>query len=209
MALALSIVAIISIVIFLFAYLSVAIASFRHHFITGLIALIPGINVVVLPTIWHKAGKNVISGGLALGIGLIAWQSGANSFINDKIKVALNSEQTADSAHNPFNVEDIEKSQSSTPKEKNKSVKTRQVGLPQHPLYQLVFEDISIQDIGTLKNPFLRITRIDETTIEGRTPKISSSSLFIERHSNGSTFQYEVPFKHIKKLEKMVRLPTG
>ena len=44
------------------SWVGYAVSGFKHHFYTGIIALIPFINLLVLPTLWHRAGKYFLAG---------------------------------------------------------------------------------------------------------------------------------------------------
>lgn len=67
---------ILGVVLLVIAWLIVIIAGFRNHVITGLVALVPVLNWLIMPSIWHRAGKWALVGlfGFLLAVG--AWLLG-------------------------------------------------------------------------------------------------------------------------------------
>jgi hypothetical protein len=67
---------IVGVLLFVIGWLVVVVTSFQRHPVTGLVALIPGLNLVTLPSIWHRVSGWVIASfaGTLLAIG--AWFMG-------------------------------------------------------------------------------------------------------------------------------------
>jgi hypothetical protein len=67
---------IVGVLLFVIGWLVVVVTSFQRHPVTGLVALIPGLNLVTLPSIWHRVGGWVIASfaGALLAVG--AWFMG-------------------------------------------------------------------------------------------------------------------------------------
>ncbi len=82
MELGLTIVAILGFLLFLLSYLRFMFAGFKHHPVTGVIASIPVLNVLVLPTLWYRTGKFLVFGLFALALAVAAWFMGAEKGIN-------------------------------------------------------------------------------------------------------------------------------
>jgi len=64
----LAVLTITAIGIFLFSisYIKFAYEGFRHHFVTGLLALIPVINLIALPTLWDRTRTQTIPGNAGI-----------------------------------------------------------------------------------------------------------------------------------------------
>ena len=197
MTLTLFILAAIGLFIFVIAYLRIIIASFRHHTVTGLISMIPGINLAVLPTVWAKISKAFPMSVLGLAMTLGGWYMGGNLYL-DKNQISLISEPQNTTSPTQFPV---------VPKSKAIPIKhkTKEQPLPQKPLYYIRFKKVAISQLDSLLNQYIRIQLIDDRKLEGKSIKSSSTSLLIETYSNGSKQVVKVSSKHIRTLEKLVR----
>ena len=197
MTLTLFILAAIGLFIFVIAYLRIIIASFRHHTVTGLISMIPGINLAVLPTVWAKISKAFPMSVLGLAMTLGGWYMGGNLYL-DKNQISLISEPQNTTSPTQFPV---------VPKSKAIPIKhkTKEQPLPQKPLYYIRFKKVAISQLDSLLNQYIRIQLIDDRELEGKSIKSSSTSLLIETYSNGSKQVVKVSSKHIRTLEKLVR----
>ena len=69
----------IGVLLFLAGWLAVVIKGFQRHAITGVFALIPVLNVVTLPSLWHRVGSWVIVGFVGLLLAVGAWLGGAQT----------------------------------------------------------------------------------------------------------------------------------
>ena len=63
--------------LFILSWIMVIVFGFKHHPITGIVAFVPGLNVLILPTIWHRVSGWVITGFVGLLIAAAAWGLGA------------------------------------------------------------------------------------------------------------------------------------
>ncbi len=68
----------LGILLFVIGWLMVVVTGFQRHPLTGLIALLPGINILTLPSLWHKVSGWVISGFVGVLLAAGAWFGGAN-----------------------------------------------------------------------------------------------------------------------------------
>jgi len=196
MTLTLFIVAAIGLFIFLIAYLRIIIASFRHHTVTGLISVIPGINLAVLPTVWAKISKAFPLSILGLAMTFGGWYTGGNLYL-DKNQITLLTKTSNTQAEQ-------------SPVVHNKKMvpvkhKTKEQPLPQKPLYYIRFKKVAISQLDSLLNQHIRIQLIDDRELEGKNIKSSVTTLLIETYNKGNKQVIKVPSKHIKSLEKLVR----
>ncbi|QLQ30834.1 MAG: hypothetical protein HZT40_03555 [Candidatus Thiothrix singaporensis] len=72
--------------LFLVGWLSVVVAGFRRHPLTGLLALMPGVNIVALPSLWHKVSGWVITAFVGAVLAVIAWFAGADTHVYSQVR---------------------------------------------------------------------------------------------------------------------------
>lgn len=72
----------LGLLLFVLGWLMVVIAGFQRHPVTGLFALLPGINLVALPSLWHRVSGWVITGFVGVLLALVAWFAGANAQVS-------------------------------------------------------------------------------------------------------------------------------
>ncbi|MBO0614186.1 MAG: hypothetical protein RL122_2163 [Pseudomonadota bacterium] len=68
-------------VLFLLGWLVMAGICFQRHPVTGLVALIPGVNLLTLPAMWHRVGGWVITSFIGVLLAAVAWFAGANQHV--------------------------------------------------------------------------------------------------------------------------------
>ena len=196
MTLTLFIVAATGLAIFLIAYLRIVIASFRHHAVTGLISIVPGINLAVLPTVWAKMSKVFSLSVLGLAMALGGWYAGGNQYLDNRQMKLFTKSPNTQVAQSPV----VKNSEALQIKHK-----TKELPLPQKPLYYIRFQKVAISQLDSLLNQYIRIKLIDDRELEGKNIESSSSVLLIETFQNGNRQVVKVSSKHIKTLEKLVR----
>lgn len=207
MDLALSAIALISIFIFIIAYSVIAFASFRHHFVTGLISLIPVANILILPSVWYKTSKAFIISFIAIIIAAGAWFSGANQNLLNYAKGLDN--PTTQNEITPLEDSAISSAPASSFVTQVASFKNlSQTPLPSKALYYLLFEQVNQQHWDHLKDSLIRITFEDETTLEGRVANILPDRLVIKYHQNHQTQTLETKTARIVNIEKLIRQPA-
>lgn len=203
MELAVLIAAAIGILLFAISYLKFAFEGFRYHLITGLLALIPVVNLVALPTLWDRTNRMLIVGliGLALAVG--AWFLGAGNTFQTywsgqqsqlvtpaTTSNTLTATATGSSSANPTGVV-----------ASNNRILSL---LPSKALYRLDFESASADQIKTFTGRIVRITAADHTITDGRIQSVTPSSVFIEQ-SGDAQIAYEMMLSNIKSIEVMVK----
>ncbi len=230
MELALTIVAGLGFLAFLIGYLSFIIAGFRHHFITGVIASLPVLNIVAVPALWEKTSKKLLLS--LLGIILIAgsWFLGADNNIK-RILFNSNNKKTQTTFATPANKTQSALSASSNvskqvvgttvirPSNDNTTIiepfeneqlfgvtvdESNMQTLPPKALYKLTFEEIPIKNTSSLKGRIIKIKTDKNEVFEGRVTKASKSSVFIQSDDTISIVN-EFPVANIKHLFLMVK----
>lgn len=84
MELALSIALVAGVFLFVVGLLIVVWNGFKHHFFTGIIALIPFVNMIILPTVWHRAYIGFYFGLIGCLLALGAWYGGGDQYLQAK-----------------------------------------------------------------------------------------------------------------------------
>lgn len=71
----------LGILLFVIGWLVVVVNGFQRHPVTGLVALIPGLNILTLPSLWHRVSGWVITGFVGLLLAAGAWLGGADTHL--------------------------------------------------------------------------------------------------------------------------------
>lgn len=74
-------VLVLGIVLFLLGWLVMVVICFQRHPVTGLVAMLPGINILALPATWHRVSGWVITGFIGVLLAGVAWFAGANQHV--------------------------------------------------------------------------------------------------------------------------------
>lgn len=216
MELALTIIAGIGALLFVFAYLGYVIAGFKHHFITGIISALPILNIVTIPALWYKTSKKILLSILGIIIVGASWFLGADKGINNTIallkgKPKQNTVVLTNPSQNATNRSSIlvttpqinQQTASKPYASKQRFINDNNLApLPGKALYHMQFEVIPLKNIGTLQGRTIQITTNSHETYEGRVTKITNSSIVIQ---SKSTEANELPIANIKQLRLMVK----
>ena len=210
MQLALLILAGLGALLFIISFLGYVISGFRHHFVTGLIATLPVLNIITLPSLWHKSSRKFIVGLIGLIIFIGAWFLGADKGIQNLlsrqgssvskevvvISAAPNNSNQQSTTTNEAVVESL-------PIKSNRSQSLNEgdmLDLPKKALYKMGFDIVPVSQINTLQGRIVQITKTDNTQIEGRIKSISPGSVILD-----GLFENELPLASIKQLKLMVK----
>lgn len=195
----------------LIGYLLIVIASFKHHFVTGIIGMIPVLNLLVIPSTWHRASLGFILGTVGLIIGLGTWFGGGSSYVYQLLSMP-------DKA--PTKSEIVEKAEEKTiksvslagkeqtpeadePPAENPLIRKKGVivPLPDKPLYRLVYETIEQDDLDDLKGDYIRVTDELLAQYEGKLLSLGDDRLVLLIAGKNTT----LTFKELIRLEKIVK----
>lgn len=206
MQLALLILSGLGALIFLISFLGYVVSGFRHHFVTGLIATLPVLNIITLPSLWDKNSRKFVVGFVGLLIFIGAWFLGADKGIQNLIsdqKNSNNEEVIISAKPNNNNSANIEPAVSFSPAKTNRSVSLDEEDMLQLPikaLYKMGFDVVPVNQISTLQGRIVQITKTDDTQIEGRIKSVSPGSVILDQG-----FENELPLASIKQLKLMVK----
>lgn len=205
MELAVLIAAAIGILLFAISYLKFAYEGFRYHLITGILALIPVVNLVALPTLWDRTNRMLMLGLVGLVIAAGAWFLGAGKTFQTywgggQSQLAAPITATGNS---PIATAPTSAGSSTNRTATNSNDKLLSL-LPSKALYRLDFESASADQIKTFTGRIVRITSSDHTVTDGRIQSVTPSSVFIEQSGDGQ-IAYEMMLGNIKSIEVMVK----
>ena len=210
MQLALLILAGLGALLFIISFLGYVISGFRHHFVTGLIATLPVLNIITLPSLWHKSSRKFIVGLIGLIIFIGAWFLGADKGIQNLLSRQVSSVSkevvvisAAPSNSNQQSTTTNEAVVESLPIKSNRSQSLNEgdmLDLPKKALYKMGFDIVPVSQINTLQGRIVQITKTDNTQIEGRIKSISPGSVILD-----GLFENELPLASIKQLKLMVK----
>jgi len=196
----LAVLTITAIGIFLFSisYIKFAYEGFRHHFVTGLLALVPVINIIALPTLWDRTRGILTIGLVGLVAAIIAWFAGA-----DKAFEAVRTDRNTPIATTQ-NISGTSGSPSIIDRANVGLKETFLTTLPGKALYRLDFESASPSQIRSFAGRIVRITSTDHKVTDGRIQNFTPSSVFIEQPGDGN-IAYEMMLSNIKSVDVMVK----
>ena len=210
MQLALTILAGFGALLFVISFLMYAVSGFRHHFVTGLISLLPVLNIVTLPSLWDKNSSKFFIGLIGLSIAIGAWFLGADKGLKNLTSNGNNSEEIVISSTAKNNSGDssqslntqevpitIKKKRSFSFNESNMSE------LPNKALYKMGFEVVPVNQLTQLKGRIVQITNNNNELMEGRIKSIAPGSIILD-----GLFENELPIASIKQIKLMVKKPN-
>lgn len=228
MELALTIILILGMLIFVVGYLKFVLSGFRQHPVTGIIAILPAINLLVVPSLWHKTSRALIIGFLGLLMVAGAWFMGADKSLQGYLGLLTGKEQSTSltmqaqpsvSTHSTAGLvaaPTITASSTEPPetivqplvRANHPSVmidESKMQSLPTKALYKMSFEEVPVKNLAILGGRIVKITDNNLVVYEGRVSNISVSSVFVK--PMGKSIDVELPITNIKKLSLMVKKP--
>ena len=228
MELGLTIVAIIGILLFVIAYLRFVVSGFKHHPVTGIIAMFPVVNLLVVPSLWYKNSRFLVVGFISLLLAAGAWAMGAEKGIHKYVDLLMGKNQQKLVHNSPETAAPTTVSALSIPSQQagpqlaattpvtstiasSKAVIRTEIdesnfeSLPTKALYRMGFDIVPVKDIASLKGRVVRVIDKNLTLFEGRV--INATSVSVNLQLTGSAADREIPITTIKKLSLMVKKP--
>lgn len=210
------------------AWLMVTIAGFRHHFVTGIVAMIPVVNVLILPTVWHRAKGWFYTGlvGLILAVG--AWIGGANSQAGQHMQKLIGAnwfqstpsntpsnakadteppQTVTQSVNMSLPIDPVTPPATSTTEAQSTNTATIPLGssaqheLPTNALYQVTFQTIDNASAGQYIGQVARVLRKDQKRVEGRLLGVTDKILRLEQNQQGQVQTQEIETQYIQSIE--------
>ena len=206
MEIAVLIAAIIGITLFVISYLKFAFEGFRFHLVTGLLALIPVLNLIALPTLWDRTNKWLILGVIGLVVAAGSWFAGAGNTFQSYWGGNRNT-ATISSPPTVVNGSAVGTNTVTPNTTQNTAVNSQDrflTRLPSKALYRLDFESVPADKIQAFIGRIVRITDVDHNVTDGRITSLTASSAFIEQSGDGQ-IAYEMMLGNIKSVEVMVK----
>lgn len=201
---------VIGMLLFVASWLRVIFAGFSHHFVTGIVSAVPVVNLLILPGIWHKVYGWVFTGIIGLLVAVGSWFAGAEQHVYryaHEIGVSLPApagEGMLDDntrTHLPDNTAE----QNDTNNDENTPAAPLPSGqeLPKKALYKMTYQKVASTSLGQYIGSYVRITRIDHKTFEGKVLGAANNGIFVERRSNGGIIEQRIGFDDITNAEVM------
>lgn len=209
------IVTLVGLGLVIIGYLLVVLAGFRHHFVTGLIAMVPLVNLVVIPSTWHKAGFGFIMAFIGLLLAFGGWFGGGDRYIDEKLSVVSNGSSTTINSSGTINAEGQPSPDQATENKPEQETAEEQVAetstdskpegniipLPKQPLYHLSYQQVSLDELNGLQGEYIRITDTQKHRIEGKLIQYQDQQLQISQQQEMHTLMQT----DIALVEKIVK----
>lgn len=199
MQLALIILAGFGALLFVISFLRYVLSGFRHHFVTGIIAALPVLNIVTLPSLWHNSRGKFLTGAFGLMIAAVAWFFGANTGIKTMLANRQGATTPAVTTGNTA-IPNPATNNTNAPMPTATFAESNIVSLPTKALYKMTFDDVPVNQINTLTGRIVQITNTDDEQLEGRLKEVSAGIVVLE-----GTVNNEISLASIKKLKLMVK----
>ncbi|PID49375.1 MAG: hypothetical protein CR991_06415 [Proteobacteria bacterium] len=189
----------IGLLLFVLSWLRVIWVGFKHHPMTGLISAIPVVNLLVLPTIWHKVSGWLLLGFIGLLITIMAWFMGAEQRVYRYNLGGTEATTEASSADESSKIDlpllggDDDSSLSSGQE------------LPKAALYRMVYKPVTVNELNNYINEYVRISRQDRSQPEGKLLRFADKYLIIERRINEHLDEVRINLDDITQAEVITR----
>jgi hypothetical protein len=216
----------IGLLLFLLSWLRVIIAGFAHHFLTGIVAMVPVLNVLVLPSVWHQVYGWVMAGFIGLLLAIATWFAGADKQVYQyaqqagiQLPVRKASEPVA-SGNLPVHQDAVEvrlpiNGQASTASTQATNDDPSQPAaplptptgkdLPKTALFSMSYKKVEPKQLSAYQGQYIRLAQKDRRQYEGKLLSTDADGLTIERRVNGGLVEHKVSFGDIVSSEVMIR----
>ncbi len=201
----------VGLLLFVLSWLRVIFAGFGHHPLTGLVAAVPVLNLLVLPTIWHRVYGWVMIGFIGLLVAIGSWFAGADQRLyrysaDMGVHLPMVSE---DGSLNPRQAANAGQSISIPSPTPNTTQPADPLPsgkeIPKTALYRMSYQPVAVGDLAQHQGHYIRITQQDRQTYEGKLLSVDADSLMVERRVNGGLVEHKVRFNEITATEAMTR----
>lgn len=199
---------VIGLLLFVLSWLRVIFAGFGHHFVTGIVSIVLVLNLLILPSLWHKVHSWVLTGIIGLLVAVGCWYAGADKHVYRythsaglDLPVTQNGMGTEglDLNQNGTTQNISENSANTTPAAPLPSGKA----LPKSALYSMSYKETDANNLGQYIGHYVRVTRIDRKRIEGKAMGADDRGVVIERRINGGSIEQKINFSDITHAEVM------
>ncbi len=197
---------VIGMLLFVASWLRVVFAGFKHHFMTGIVSAVPVVNLLILPGIWHKVYGWVLTGIIGLLAAVGSWYAGADKHVYryaHETGINLPGSPVAEGLLNEKR-ENIPPAQD-TAADDDKPAAPLAPGqvLPKKALYKITYQKVDGNTLGDYIGQYVRITRTDRKTFEGKVVGLANKGILIERRLSGGVVEQRLGFEDITNAEVM------
>lgn len=223
---------ILGVLLFVIGWIKVILGGFRHHAVTGLVALLPVVNLVTLPAVWHRAGKSVLLGFVGVLLAAGAWFMGAEPKVNkltakfgftltDNVAEtsgpAVDAAADASAESQPVTYTFDLPSQTDTAAKQSETAANveaepaapepakRESALPANALYHMVFEAVAPDNLATAIGQYVRISQKDGRTREGKLQAVDEGLIQLEERLEGGTITRSIRLNDVREVALMVK----
>lgn len=208
----LGIATLIGLVLLVIGYLLIVFAGFRHHTMTGIIAMIPVLNILIIPSTWHRASVGFIIGTVGLVITTIGWFAGGSGYFYQQFSIPKPHQAQTETQQVQASSVPLPEGQKEAPKEEKPAEEKQQsplsnrpigaiIPLPDKPLYKLVYKDADRNELKQLIGEYIRITDKKKLRYEGKLENIKGEKISLKAGINTADFK----LSDIAQIEKIVK----
>ncbi|UOG92208.1 MAG: hypothetical protein L3K52_00395 [Candidatus Thiothrix sulfatifontis] len=217
-------------VLFLLGWLVMAGICFQRHPVTGVVALIPGVNLLTLPAMWHRVGGWVITSFIGVLLAAVAWFAGANQHVYRQaqamgmnvsapvsaappaVEIPAAAAPVTHTIDIPANVRieqpavvaaAVTPAPVPAPPPKPADVLAGAKSLPANALYHVVFKPIELGKLSENSGQYVRITQKDGRKREGKLITTSASEIGLEERLEGGTVTRTLKIADIREVAVM------
>lgn len=207
-------VLLLGVALFLLGWLVMAGLCFQRHPVTGVVALIPVVNLLTLPAMWHRVGGWVITSFIGVLLAAVAWFAGANQHVyrhaqamgmnvSAPVSAAASPEVEIPSeaapvthtidippsvrAEQPAVAAAATPAPAPAPEPKPADVLAGAKSLPSSALYHVVFKPLELGKLSSNVGQYVRITQKDGRKREGKLVTASANDIGLEERMEGGT----------------------
>ncbi|CAA6821616.1 MAG: Unknown protein [uncultured Thiotrichaceae bacterium] len=197
---------VIGVLLFAASWLRVIFAGFGHHFVTGIVSAFPVINLLILPGIWHKVYGWVFTGIIGLLVAVGSWYAGAEEHVYryaHETGISLPG-PVAEGALDDNTRERMPSAQDTIADDDTPAAPLApgQV-LPKKALYKMTYQKVASTSLGEYIGSYVRITRTDRKTFEGKVLGLADNGILVERRASGGVIEQRIGFDDITHAEVM------
>lgn len=226
---------ILGVLLFVYGWIRVIIGGFYHHPMTGLVAVLPGINLLVLPAVWHRVGKAVIVGFVGILLAAGSWFLGAEPKVNklagkfgftitDKVVEASGAVlgAPAESAAEPQSMTysfDLPDKAAAPPEAEmhagdaaaNEAAAlmdkpaVTEKALPPNALYHIVFEPVALDKLANATGQYAHLTQKDGRKREGKIMAGTAEQIQLQERRGGGEVTSTIRLGDIRDGALMVK----
>lgn len=212
-------------VLFLLGWLVMAGLCFQRHPVTGLVALIPGVNLLTLPAMWHRVGGWVITSFIGVLLAAVAWFAGGNQHVYRHVQAmgipiaapvpsAPTVRQPADAAQSTgvthtiaipaaartTQAEATTATAPATPAAPNPAeLLVGAKALPSSALYHVVFNSIAVGKLADNAGQYVRIVQKDGHRREGKLITATANEIGLEERMDGGAVTRTLKLSEIRE----------